>query len=118
VLAFDRTSARIPIVDHPSGLGFTQAMLYAKSALKCPDIEIVPLQSWVQRLKEYKKAGRKPELNANKMIGFFEYASEDVGNAHKARGEVASVVPRNTPVISQDDMNGWVEQWTEPSAKL
>jgi len=94
-------------------------MLYAKSALKCPDIEIMSWQSWVQRLKGYTKAGRTPALTASKMISFYEYAAEDIGNAHRMRGEVAHVVPRSTPAISQKDMDEWVNAWTRNTrAKL
>jgi len=117
-LAFDRNSARIAVVDHPNALDFTQSMYHAKSALKCPDIEIVPIQSWIERLKDYTQTGRKPALNASKLLGFFEYTMGEVTKAHKLRGEVASAVPRNTPVISQEDINNWVSVWTQPSARL
>ena len=44
LLTFDRASASIPVVDHPNGITFNQFMMYAKSALKSPDIQIVPLR--------------------------------------------------------------------------
>ena len=106
-LAIDRSTARYTLLEHPNPITWTTCMNHVASCLSEYSIELVPWQTWVEKLAEYTRKGEVPALNASILLEFYQ----DLKGMPDRKPSEA--VPKSMPELGKEDIASWIGFWKE-----
>jgi len=116
-IALDRSNTtRYTLLEHPNPITWTTCMNYVISCLpEHHDIELVPWQTWVEKLEEYTSEGKVPALNASILLEFYQDL-EGMTEMGMSDRKPSDVIPRSMPELGKEDVGSWIGFWKERNA--
>ena len=114
-IAINRNTARYTLLEHPNPITWTTCMNYVISCLSHDVIELVPWQTWVEKLEEYTSEGKTPALNASILLEFYQDL-EGMTEMGMPDRKPSDSVPRSMPELGKEDVGSWIGFWKERNA--